>query len=111
VTGDGIAPLLGALATAVREVREEAPVEGGFAIHRPTGEGVRVERGDDGAFEVLGRPALRAVALSDLTNLEALDYARARLRDLGVDRALVRAGARNGDTVRIGAFEFEYEED
>jgi GTP-binding protein len=111
VTGEGIPELLGALATAVRAVRAEAPVEGGFAIHRPTGEGVRVERHDDGTFEVLGRPALRAVALSDLTNIEALDYARRRLRDLGVDRALVRAGARTGDTVRIGAFEFEYEED
>ena len=61
--------------------------------------------------DVLGRPALRAVALSDLTNLEALDYARRRLRDLGVDRALARAGARSGDTVRIGGFEFEYEVD
>jgi GTP-binding protein len=111
VTGEGIPPLLGALATEVRAVRDATPAEGGFAIHRPAGEGVHVERHDDGSFEVLGRPALRAVALSDLTNIEALDYARRRLRDLGVDRALVRAGARSGDTVRIGAFEFEYEED
>jgi GTP-binding protein len=111
VTGEGVPALLGALATEVRAAREAAPVDGGYAIHRPAGEGVRVERCDDGSFEVLGRPALRAVALSDLTNLEALDYARRRLRDLGVDRALARAGARSGDTVRIGAFEFEYEED
>jgi GTPase len=111
VTGEGIAPLLGALSTAVRAARAETATDTGFAVHRPTGEGVRVERQSDGSFEVLGRPALRAVALSDLTNIEALDYARHRLKDLGVDRALTRAGARNGDTVRIGAFEFEYEED
>jgi GTP-binding protein len=60
---------------------------------------------------VLGRPALRAVALSDMTNIEALDFARHRLKDLGVNRALARAGARVGDTVRIGDFEFEYEDD
>ena len=51
------------------------------------------------------------MALSDLTNLEALDYARGRLNRLGVDRALVRAGVRDGDTVRIGCFAFDYAED
>jgi GTP-binding protein len=111
VVGDGIPQLLGALAVAVRRSREAVEPSEGFAVHRPAGEGVRVERHDDGSFDVLGRPALRAVALSDLTNLEALDYARRRLRDLGVDKALARAGARSGDTVRIGGFEFEYEED
>jgi GTP-binding protein len=111
VTGEGIPQLLGALSSAVRTARDESAPTEGYAIHRPAGEGVRVERVQDGSFEVLGRAALRAVALSDLTNLEALDYARHRLKDLGVNKALSRAGARNGDTVRIGAFEFEYEED
>ena len=111
VVGDGIPHLLGALATAVRSSRVAAETTDGFAVHRPAGEGVRVERQVDGSFDVLGRPALRAVALSDLTNVEALDYARRRLRDLGVDKALARAGARSGDTVRIGGFEFEYEDD
>ena len=34
-----------------------------------------------------------------------------RLRALGVDRALARAGARGGDEVRIGAMSFDYEPD
>ena len=54
---------------------------------------------------------MRAVALSDLTNAEALAYAQGRLRRLGVDRALARAGARSGDRVRIGGFEFDYQPD
>ncbi|MBV8959190.1 MAG: Obg family GTPase CgtA, partial [Actinobacteria bacterium] len=33
------------------------------------------------------------------------------LRKLGVDRALARAGVRDGDRVRIGSFEFDYESD
>jgi GTP-binding protein len=111
VTGHGVPQLLGALASVVREAREAAETAEGYAIHRPAPEGVRVERQPDGSFDVLGRPALRAVAVSDLTNLEALDYVRHRLKGLGVDKALVRAGARTGDVVRIGAFEFEYEED
>ena len=64
-----------------------------------------------GFWVVEGRAAERAVALSDLTNEEALDYARQRLERLGVNRALLRAGAREGDVVRIGRLELEYAED
>jgi Obg family GTPase CgtA-like protein len=31
------------------------------------------------------------------------------LKSLGVDRALARAGARDGDRVRIGTLQFDYE--
>jgi GTP-binding protein len=51
------------------------------------------------------------VAVNDITNLQALDYVQHRLKRLGVDRALARAGAREGDTVRIGKFTFDYEPD
>jgi GTP-binding protein len=60
---------------------------------------------------VVGRQAERAVALSDLTNVEALDEAQRRLRSLGVDKALARAGARQGDTVHIGRLVFDYQDD
>jgi GTP-binding protein len=112
LTGSGIRPFLGRLATLVADARAavaEPPSQ--FVVHRPQPGGVIVERTDDGAFVVRGRPAERAVALSDLTNTQALAYAQARLRRLGVDRALSRAGARQGDVVRIGGFEFEYEPD
>lgn len=113
VTGDGIGELVGALGAIVADARAAAAAAAAdtFVIHRPLPEGVVVERGVDGAFVVQGRPALRAVALSDLTNVTALAYAQGRLRRLGVDRALARAGARHGDRVRIGTFEFEYEPD
>ncbi len=80
-------------------------------VHRPVAEGYRIERDDSGAWTVVGRQAERAVALSDLTNPEALDEAHRRLRALGVDKALARAGARAGDTVHIGRLAFDYEDD
>ena len=80
-----------------------------YVVHRPTPEGIRIERDESGEFEVHGREALRAVGVSDLTNAEALDYVHERLSSLGVDRALARAGARNGDVVHIGKLSFEYE--
>ena len=111
VTGDGLRPLVGRMAQAVEEARLELPRPRRFVVHRPEPAGVSVERDAAGGWKVVGRPALRAVALSDLTNPEALEYAQSRLRGLGVDRALSRAGARPGDIVRIGNFEFEYELD
>jgi GTP-binding protein len=111
VTGQGLGPLVGELVRMVDAARQAEPVSDAFVVHRPDSEGFRVARAEDGAWVVEGRVAERAVALSDLTNLEALDYARQRLEKLGVNRALLRAGAREGDTVRIGRLELEYAED
>jgi GTP-binding protein len=111
VTGEGLDALLGRTATLVAGARESEPVVESFVVHRPEPSGVRIERGDDGSYVVVGRAAERAVALSDLTDSQALAYAHDRLRRLGVDRALARAGARQGDTVHVGDLEFEYSED
>jgi GTPase len=111
VTGQGVSELVGRLGALVEAARGHEPITEGFVIHRPAGEGIVVHRADDGAFEVSGRQAERAVALSDLTNLDALDYAHYRLRKLGVDRALARAGATEGDEVRIGSLSFTFEPD
>ncbi len=111
LTGAGLRRLLGAMAGLVEEARAERPRPPRFVVHRPEPAGVAVERHADGSWVVVGRSAARAVALSDLTIPEALAYAQGRLRSLGVDRALARAGARAGDRVHIGSFEFEYEPD
>jgi GTPase len=111
-TGEGVRDLVGRIAALVAETRRELPAPTGEpVVHRPQPEGLSVERTDDGGFLVKGRPVERAVAVSDITNLQALDYVQQRLKRLGVDRALARAGAREGDLVRIGGFTFEYEPD
>jgi GTP-binding protein len=111
VTGEGVADLLWRLGGLVTEARAAEPAPEAFVLHRPEPEGVVVERGADGAFVVRGRRAERAVAVNDLTNPQALAHVQERLRRLGVDRALVRAGAREGDVVRIGTFTFDYRDE
>jgi len=111
VTRAGVPQVLGALTELVRETRLNTPEEEAVTIHRPVGSEVSIERLDDGSWNVVGRAALRAVALSDLTNEEALEFAQQRLTQLGVDAALRRAGVQFGDTVHIGDFSFDYEED
>ena len=70
-----------------------------------------MERGEDGTWEVADRRVARAVNLNDLTNPDALDYLQDRLKRMGVNRALSRAGVRDGEQVRIGRLEFIYEQD
>lgn len=111
VTGEGVGWLVGTLGALVADARARQPRPRRVVVHRPVPSGVVVQRAADGALVVRGRQAERAVALSDLTDAGALAYAQGRLRRLGVDRALARAGARDGDRVRIGAFEFEWEPD
>ncbi|HLI01797.1 MAG TPA: GTPase ObgE [Acidimicrobiales bacterium] len=111
VTGAGVEPLVQRVTRLVTEARAAQPRPRRWVEHRPVPDGVRVERDPDGSWRVAGRAAVRAVALSDLTDVEALAYAQGRLRRLGVDRALARAGAHDGDRVRIGDFEFDYSQD
>ena len=111
VTGQGLDALVGEVRGLVEEARtsDEQPTQ--YVVHRPTPEGIQVMRQDDGSFEVLGRQALRAVALSDLNDIDAMNHAQERLQQLRVPRALARAGAVAGDIVVIGSFQFEYEPD
>ena len=98
-------------AALVEEARQAEPPSDGFVIHRPQAEGVEVERVGEHEFRVHGRAALRAVALSDMRDAGALAYADHRLKSLGVDKALARAGAAPGDVVHVGEFSFDYEPD
>ncbi|MGI9023707.1 MAG: GTPase ObgE [Acidimicrobiales bacterium] len=108
VTGEGLADLLHRMAALVREARAAQPTRDAFVVHRPEPEGVRVDRDDSGGFVVRGAAAERAVAVNDLSSAEALAFVHERLARAGVDRALSRAGAREGDEVHIGALSFEY---
>jgi GTP-binding protein len=111
-TGAGVRPLVERLAAMVQEVRATTAVAatGAVVVHRPVPEGVEVQKVSPGVWRVLGRVAERAVAFSDLTDDGALDEAVQRLRRLGVDRSLTRAGVRDGDEVTVGPLTFTWGE-
>ena len=96
----------------VAEARTAEPEhDGTIVIHRPLPEGFSVEKVGDGVYEILGKVVARAVALNDVTTDEAADYVQGRLRRIGVDRALAKAGARDGDVVHIGDLTFVWYRD
>ncbi len=107
----GLDPLKWRLAELVKERRSEESDDDGFVIHRPQPTGFDIVREDDASYRVVGRAAERAVALSDLGDIGALQHARKELERLGVNKALRNRGLRDGDVVVIGTFSFEYEED
>ena len=70
-----------------------------------------VNREDDGTYRVSGAALERAVAMTDLDSEEAVARLQRRMRQAGVDKALRGAGATEGDTVRIGAVEFDWSDE
>ncbi|HEV3281166.1 MAG TPA: GTPase ObgE [Acidimicrobiales bacterium] len=107
VTGTGLGELVGRLAAIVDEQRSLEPrTDREVVVHRPRAEGFAVQPVEPGVFAVAGRAAERAVALNDVTTDEAAAFVQDRLHRLGVDRALARAGARDGDVVHIGDMSF-----
>jgi GTP-binding protein len=113
-TNSGVRELVDQLALLVGRARMAASVAvetADVVVHRPVPEGVDVRKLSPGTWQVVGRAAERAVAFSDLGDDGALAEAVKRLRRLGVDRALTRAGVRDGDEVTVGAMTFTWGED
>ncbi len=111
VTGEGVQEMKYKLELLVKEAREaEIMNSEEIVIHRPPPKGISVSR-EGNIFTVKGRQAERAVALNDLTNIEALEYIQVTLERIGVNKALRRAGIRQGDYVQIGELQFDYMDD
>jgi GTPase len=112
MNGKGIRPLVEKLAVMVVEARATAEVVAAAEVvtHRPVPEGVDVQKVSPGVWLVVGRAAERAVAFSDLNDPGAQSEAVKRLRRMGVDRALSRAGVREGDEVTVGNLTFTWEQ-
>jgi GTPase len=69
--------------------------------------GFQIERTPEGVFRVLGVGIDLLLARHDLENDEALAHVEARLRQIGVLRALQEAGFEAGDDVEIGGVLFD----
>ena len=110
VTGAGIDALSAKLAALVLEVRaREALIEEhAVVVHRPVPDEITVAKTGEAQWRVSGRVAERAVRFQDLTDDQALAEIVKRLKALGVDRVLNRAGVRDGDAVSVGPLMFDW---
>lgn len=111
VTGQGVEPLLFEVLRLLNEVAEPSNIP----VLVPSGaasedDAWSVVAEKDG-FAVVGKRIERLIAMTKLENDESLRYLHRRLQRIGVIARLREAGAEDGDSVRIGSFEFAFTED
>jgi GTP-binding protein len=112
VTGAGLDALRFRLGELVDELGPSLEVDpdrdGEPVVLRPGGHAapVRIEAEEDGAFRVVSDRIERWVDMLPVEDPGAAQYLQGRMRRAGVERALISAGARQGDTVVIGGIEF-----
>ncbi|HEV2685072.1 MAG TPA: GTPase ObgE [Actinomycetota bacterium] len=106
--GQGIEELSGVLAAAVEKARAQLQQTSHRLIRLRPDEEVPVVRREGDAWRVESAVAERLIHRYDISNPEALSFVQERLISEGVEDALARAGAREGDEVRIGDIVFEF---
>jgi len=115
VTGAGLDRLRQRMADLVVLARQQRSNEGTEAVMRPVlrpaGRGsddIRVERRGDG-WHVRSDRVERWVIMTDLNNPDAVAYLQGRMLRGGVERELLKAGARRGNPVQIAGAVFDFE--
>ncbi len=67
-----------------------------------------IKLGDDGVYDVTGSRLKKIFLMTDFTKDQSVKRFARILRSLGIDKELRDKGVKNGDTVRIFEFEFEF---
>lgn len=67
-----------------------------------------IERGADGEFVITGERVERLAAMTNFESDEGMARFERALGRMGVEKRLTELGAEEGDTVRIGPYEFTY---
>ena len=118
LTGEGVDGLKAAIATKVHELREELRALSEADVqYEHVWEHKREERDKQfkvvplggGVFRVEGPQVERMVVQTDWENEEAIAFLQHRFKRLGVEKALEKAGAVDGDEIRIVGRAFEFE--
>jgi GTP-binding protein len=106
--GTNVDELVDVLARRIEESYENEPEAETFAVLRPVMPDRVVVTKEVNGFRVTSDRVERLVAQTSLDNPRATRRLQRRLRAMGVEAALLREGAREGDDVFIGGRTFEF---
>jgi GTP-binding protein len=107
----GLETLLWAAYHAREEIEDEtARIEIPVYKAEEDPQNFEITRDPDGAWRVRGKSVERAAAMTYWEYDEAVRRFQKILERIGVDQALKEAGTQNGDTVRIGEYELEWQD-
>ncbi len=113
VTGKGVSRLLDRVIKLLPTIKEEElyrASEGAAAFRRPS-EGFKVAKDHTGAFVVTGTKVEKLIAMTNFSQPDSWDRLRRIFKTIGLDKALKKAGAGEGDAVRIVDREFEWSDE
>ncbi|MBO1003404.1 GTPase ObgE [Pseudogracilibacillus auburnensis] len=109
ITKEGLTVLLYSIADELEKIPKTVAVEAEVVIqHKATEKSFVITREDDGAFILSGEKIEKMFKMTDFSSDEGTQRFARRLRHLGVDDALRKRGAKDGDIVRLLDFEFEF---
>lgn len=108
VTGEGIKELLFRVVGCLKELPkpQETTEKSRVFVSPENGESFQVIKEGNGVFRLHGTLLLKRIARYDLNQEEAVVRLQNYLRRRGVDQALADAGAKEGDLIRAGDYEF-----
>jgi GTP-binding protein len=114
VTGEGMDSMMQAVGELVRTARLQVkvstePYQQVYVYNPPEDEDLQIEKTGRGEFMVHGKHVERMVVMTEIGNDEAVAHLQRRLRRAGVEQALVRSGARDGDSITIGPVTFTFD--
>jgi GTP-binding protein len=107
-TGEGVRDLIHAVARTIESTPIAQSPAPPVRIELLAADAFDIERRQDGAFVVSGDRVERLAAMTDFDSDEALARFERALARMGVEKRLAEMGATEGDTVRIGPYEFTY---
>ncbi|MCA1840590.1 MAG: GTPase ObgE [Actinomycetota bacterium] len=107
LTHSGLDELLEEMAQVVTKERARREEPQGFELFKTEADKIEVKK-EDAAFRVDGSRVRRWVAMTDMSNTEAVAFLQHRLERAGVEKLLEQAGAHHGDEVRISDVVFEW---
>ncbi|MDX8046551.1 GTPase ObgE [Gracilibacillus sp. S3-1-1] len=115
VTKEGIRDLLFAVANQLDEIPknykavEETEERVVYRFEKEE-QAFQITRDPDGAFVLYGEKIEKLFKMTDMNRDESVQRFSRQLRSMGVDRSLRERGAKDGDTVRLMDYEFEFME-
>ncbi|KGP73896.1 GTPase ObgE [Pontibacillus yanchengensis] len=115
ITRDGVNEVLFAIADLLETIpKEETPIEEKdervLYKYKEEEQPFTITRESDGAFVLKGDKIEKLFKMTDFSRDETINRFSRQLRGMGVDDALRERGAKDGDTIRLLDYEFEFVE-
>lgn len=111
VTGEGLTPLLYAVANKLDQIEDEPEEEIVRHVVEEDITNFTIEEVEADMYQVKGKKLEKLVAMTNLENDDAVERLQRTFKRIGLDKALKDAGVKEGDLVKIRNMEFYYTEE